>query len=93
VSAEEAERVGLANRIAPPEQLESVTMDIARGLAVGPTRAIGLIKRTLNRALSMDLDALLEYEATIQQIASETADHREGIAAFLEKRPAVFTGT
>jgi len=93
VSAEEAERVGLANRIAPPEQLESVTMDIARGLAAGPTRAIGLIKRTLNRALSMDLDALLEYEATIQQIASETADHREGIAAFLEKRPAVFTGT
>jgi 2-(1,2-epoxy-1,2-dihydrophenyl)acetyl-CoA isomerase len=93
VSAEEAERVGLANRIAPPDQLELVTTDIARGLAAGPTRAIGLIKRTLNRALSMDLDALLEYEATIQQIASETADHREGIAAFLEKRPAVFTGT
>ena len=93
IPAEEAERVGLVNRVVPPEQLEAVTMELARSLAGGPTRAIGLIKRTLNRALSTDLGALLEYEAAIQEIASSTNDHREGLAAFMEKRKAAFTGT
>jgi 2-(1,2-epoxy-1,2-dihydrophenyl)acetyl-CoA isomerase len=92
ITAEEAERVGLVNRVAPPERLLEATMEIARALAKGPTRAIGLIKRTLARAAHGDLESLLQYEALIQQIASETADHREGVAAFLEKRPAVFTG-
>ena len=92
IGAEEAERIGLVNRVAAPEALESVTMEIARALAAGPTRAIGLIKRTMNRSLSTDLDALLTYEAAIQEIASRTDDHREGVSAFLEKRAAVFTG-
>jgi 2-(1,2-epoxy-1,2-dihydrophenyl)acetyl-CoA isomerase len=51
------------------------------------------MKRTLNRALTSDLDSLLAYEAAIQEIAAGTADHREGVQAFLEKRAAVFTGT
>jgi 2-(1,2-epoxy-1,2-dihydrophenyl)acetyl-CoA isomerase len=92
IGAEEAARVGLVNQVAPPETVEQVTLAIARGLAAGPTRAIGLIKRTLNRALTSDLDALLAYEAAIQEIASGTEDHREGVRAFLEKRAAVFTG-
>ena len=92
VGAEEAERSGLVNRIAPPEKLEQVTLEIARGLAAGPTKTIGLIKRTLNRSLSTDLDSLLSYEASIQEIASGTEDHREGVRAFLEKRKAQFTG-
>lgn len=92
ISAEEAERVGLVNRVVPPEQLEQVTMDLARSLAAAPTRAIGLIKRTLNKALASDLDALLDYEAMIQEIASQTEDHKEGVAAFLEKRAARFRG-
>ena len=93
ITAEEAERVGLVNRVAPPGELEAVTMGLARSLAAGPTRTIGLIKRTLNRALVTDLAALLEYEAAIQEIAAATNDHREGVAAFLEKRKASFTGT
>jgi len=92
VTAEEAERVGLVNRIVPPEEIEHETMELAISLAAQPTRAIGLIKRTLNKAASCDLDTLLEYEACIQQIASETEDHKEGVSAFLEKRPAQFKG-
>jgi 2-(1,2-epoxy-1,2-dihydrophenyl)acetyl-CoA isomerase len=92
ITADEAERVGLVNRVVPPERLEEVTMELARSLAAGPTRTIGLIKRTLNRALTTDLASLLEYEAAIQEIASATDDHREGLAAFMEKRKAVFTG-
>jgi 2-(1,2-epoxy-1,2-dihydrophenyl)acetyl-CoA isomerase len=92
IPAEEAERAGLVNRVAPPDRLEGVTKELARSLAAGPTRTIGLIKRTLNRALVSDLNALLEYEAAIQEIASGTDDHREGLAAFIEKRKAVFRG-
>lgn len=93
IPAGEAERVGLVNRVAPADRLEAVTMDLALALAAGPTRAIGLIKRTLNRALVTDLTALLEYEAAIQEIASATDDHREGVAAFLEKRKPAFIGS
>lgn len=92
ISAEEALGAGLVNRLAPPEELEAVTKEYAGRFAQAPTKAIGLIKRTLNRALVSDLDSLLDYEAYIQQIASETEDHKEGVAAFLEKRPAQFKG-
>jgi 2-(1,2-epoxy-1,2-dihydrophenyl)acetyl-CoA isomerase len=92
VSADEALQVGLVNKLASPEELDKVTMDWASQLAKAPTKSIGLIKRTLNKAMRVDLDALLDYEAYIQQIASETEDHKEGVTAFLEKRPAKFKG-
>jgi 2-(1,2-epoxy-1,2-dihydrophenyl)acetyl-CoA isomerase len=92
IPAAEAERTGLVNRVVPPEELRGTTMALAQSLAEGPTRTIGLIKRTLNRALVTDLASLLEYEAAIQEIASATSDYREGLAAFAEKRKAVFTG-
>ncbi len=92
ITAEEAERTGLVNRVLPPDQLEVETMALASRFAQAPTRSIGLIKRTLNKSLACDLDAALDYEAVIQQVASETHDHQEGLQAFLEKRPARFTG-
>jgi 2-(1,2-epoxy-1,2-dihydrophenyl)acetyl-CoA isomerase len=92
ISAEEAERVGLVNKVVPPEKLEAETMELAGRLAQAPTKAIGLIKRTLNKSLSSDLETILEYEATIQHIASQTSDYKEGVAAFIEKRKAVFQG-
>ncbi len=92
ITAEEAERVGLVNKVVPFEQLEGETMALAKTFAQAPTKAIGLIKRTLNKSLSSDLDTILDYEASIQQIASETQDHQEGVKAFLEKRQANFLG-
>ena len=92
ISADEAERAGLVNKIVPPDKLEEETIALAKRFAQAPTKAIGLIKRTLNKSLTSDLDTLLDYEAVIQQIASETEDHREGVKSFLEKRPPVFKG-
>jgi 2-(1,2-epoxy-1,2-dihydrophenyl)acetyl-CoA isomerase len=92
IDAAEAEQFGIVNKVVSPELLEQETMTLARKLAQGPTKAIGLIKRTLNKALTCDLDTLLAYEAAIQQVASETEDHREGVTAFLEKRQAKFAG-
>jgi len=93
VSAEEALRLGLVNRLVPAEELASATHELALRLAQGPTKAIGLAKRAINRALSMDLDQLLEYEVFAQETAGGTNDHKEGITAFIEKRQAKFTGS
>jgi 2-(1,2-epoxy-1,2-dihydrophenyl)acetyl-CoA isomerase len=92
IPATEAERVGLANLVVPGERLEAETMKLAQSLAAAPTAAIGFMKRTLNRCATDSLDQILAYEAIMQQAASETADHAEGVTAFLEKRPARFTG-
>ncbi|MFI5251571.1 MAG: enoyl-CoA hydratase/isomerase family protein [Bacteroidota bacterium] len=93
ITAEEAERVGLVNYVVPPDKLESKTMEVAAHFASAPTKSIGLIKRTLNKVYTSDLDSILEYEAVIQEIASRTGDHQEGIKAFLEKRKANFKGS
>ncbi len=92
VGAEEALRLGLVNQVVPAESLEETVNGLARQLAQGPTRGIGLTKRTLNKAADMTLAQALEYEAQIQEIAIRTRDHREGVLAFLEKRPPKFEG-
>ncbi|MDR7418337.1 MAG: enoyl-CoA hydratase-related protein [Armatimonadota bacterium] len=92
VDAQEALRIGLVNRVVPHDELMTATMDLARRLASGPTRGFGLAKRGINRALAASLEDALEYEAHLQEIAGHTADHREGVAAFLEKRPPRFEG-
>lgn len=92
INSDEAERVGLVNKVVAGPNLELATMEIAHKLAAGPTKTIGLIKRTLNKSLNASLNELLDYEAMIQEVASNTDDHREGINAFLEKKTAVFKG-
>lgn len=92
IDAAEAHRLGLVNRVVPAAQLGEATGALAAQLAAMPTRALGLTKRAFNRALLPDLETLLDYEAHIQEIAGQTADHREGVRAFLEKRAANFTG-
>ncbi len=92
IPADEALQAGLVNRVVKAYELEKTTMEYANGFASAPTKAIGLIKRTLNKALVSDLDSLLEYEASVQQAASETEDHKEGLKAFAEKRVANFKG-
>jgi 2-(1,2-epoxy-1,2-dihydrophenyl)acetyl-CoA isomerase len=92
ISAPEAERLGLINRVVPHAELAKQTRELAERLARGPTRAIGLCKRTLNVGISADLADVLEAEAEGQGLASQTEDHWEGVQAFLEKRPARFLG-
>ena len=60
--------------------------------ATQPTRSIGLIKRALYASLGNDLDSQLDLERNLQRVAGYGTDYREGVQAFLEKRPAKFTG-
>jgi 2-(1,2-epoxy-1,2-dihydrophenyl)acetyl-CoA isomerase len=92
IDAHEAERIGLINRVVPHAELAKQTRELAERLARGPTRAIGLCKRTLNAGIAVDLAAVLDAEAEGQGLASQTEDHWEGVQAFLEKRPARFLG-
>jgi 2-(1,2-epoxy-1,2-dihydrophenyl)acetyl-CoA isomerase len=92
ISAADAERWGLVNRVVPAEALAAEAREVAARLAAGAPRANALTKRALNRSLESGLEAQLDDEAAYQGIAGRTADHREGVVAFLEKRPPRFTG-
>ncbi len=92
LTAEEALRHGLVSRVFPDLELQPEAHEYATKLAAGPTRAIGLTKRAFNRTTLKSLDEALSYEAILQEIAGRTADHKEGVAAFLEKRPPSFSG-
>ncbi len=84
--------LGLVNWVFPEEKFRGELAKIAERLASGPTRAMGLTKRALNRAIVVDMDSALEYEAYLQEIAGKSKDHVEGVKAFFEKREASFSG-
>ncbi len=92
VDAATAERLGLVNRVVAPDALMPETEALARRLADGPTLAYGLTKRAVNRGATLTFDEALEYEALLQDVAGDSADFREGVTAFIEKRPARFQG-
>lgn len=92
LDAAAAERLGIVNRVVPHDDLMARAMEWAVRLAQGPTRAYGLIKRGVDHNLAVDLRGGLEYEALLQEIAGQTQDHREGVAAFLAKRPPAYQG-
>ena len=92
LAAEDALRMGLVARVVPADQLAGEANAVATGLAAGAPRAIALTKRALNAAWDHGLDAALEYEAQLQELAGRTSDHAEGMAAFMAKRPPRFTG-
>jgi 2-(1,2-epoxy-1,2-dihydrophenyl)acetyl-CoA isomerase len=92
LSAEQALAYGLVNRVVEDEDLTVEAARLASELAAGPTRAIGFTKRAFNHALLPHLEDVLDYEAHLQEAAGRTPDHHEGVAAFLEKRAAVFQG-
>ena len=92
VDAGAAERMGLVNRVVPHDELMPRALEWAARLADGPTKAYGLIKRGVNQAISSPFADALEYEAQLQEIAGRTEEHREGVAAFLAKRPPAYRG-
>jgi 2-(1,2-epoxy-1,2-dihydrophenyl)acetyl-CoA isomerase len=92
LSARDAERLGLVNRVVPGADLERAVREWAERLAQGPTFAIGLSKRLLNRSLQADLETLLAEEAFTQALVGHSEDLTEGIRAFMEKRPPAFKG-
>lgn len=90
VTAAEAERMGLYNRVVPADQLQTATREFAERLARGPAFALGKTKEMLNRELHMDLAAALESEAQAQAICMQHPDYREAYEAFVAKREAKF---
>jgi 2-(1,2-epoxy-1,2-dihydrophenyl)acetyl-CoA isomerase len=90
--ANDALAMGLVNKVVLAENLMRATLEIAQKLARLPTAALGLTKRLLYQSMNSNLEAQLEAEARAQEIAGLTADHREGVRAFFEKRPPQFQG-
>ena len=92
ISSEQAERIGLANRVVALAELEKESLALAERLAKSATLALGLTKRLLNNEWNMDLASAIEQEATAQALMMQTRDHREFHEAFSQKREAKFEG-
>src|SRR3954468_11983872 len=92
LSAADAERIGLVNKVVPGDQLLDEAAAWAARLAQGPTKAIGLAKWLGNRSLDSDRRSAFEDEAWAQELASRTEDFQEGVQAFIERREVQFKG-
>jgi 2-(1,2-epoxy-1,2-dihydrophenyl)acetyl-CoA isomerase len=92
IGAEEAAAWGMIYRAVDDEDLMGDARRLAERLAAGPTHALGLIKRALAASPGASLDAQLDLERDLQREAGATDDYREGVRAFLEKRPVDFIG-
>jgi enoyl-CoA hydratase/carnithine racemase len=92
IGAEEAQRIGLVNRVAPADELDAATQQLVDELLACAPIAVGLAKRVLDAAAKPALAATLEQEVTAQQLCAESADFAEGARALAEKRLPVFSG-
>jgi len=92
LAAEDALAWGLVSEVIPAEAFEARVAELAAGWAALPTRAVAMTKQLFDHAQNASLDEQLAFEARLQTAAVETADFAEGVSAFLEKRPASFTG-
>lgn len=91
ISAGRALELGLCNRVVPEAEFASVVSEWSARLAAGP-KAMGWVKRVVTRGLDQSLEEIMEAEASYQELAAETADAKEAMAAFLEKRTPKFAG-
>jgi len=92
VKSKEALELGLISKVYPDESFRAEVESLASKLAKGPSKALYLTKRALNKALFSNLEEMLDYEAYLQGIAGRTKDHAEGVRAFFEKREPQFSG-
>lgn len=90
ISAEEAEKIGLYNKVIAPDQLAQTTLEFSQRLARGPAFAIAKTKQMLNREMDMNLETALEAEAQAQALCMQHPDYREAYEAFIAKRDAQF---
>jgi 2-(1,2-epoxy-1,2-dihydrophenyl)acetyl-CoA isomerase len=92
IDAARAREIGLVSELVADDQLETATMALARRLAAGPPVTYRFMKKNLAAAAESTLAQMLDLEATHMVLAAQTADHREAVKAFAEKRTPVFTG-
>ena len=92
IGGEEAERIGLANRVAPAGELDAATQGLVDELLACAPVAVGLAKRVMDASARPALSTTLELEVTMQERCAATADFAEGANAFREKRPPEFSG-
>ncbi|AET68084.1 enoyl-CoA hydratase/carnithine racemase [Desulfosporosinus orientis DSM 765] len=92
IKADEALQIGLVNKVVPPDQLSAETQKMAKRFADQGAVALRLAKAAVNEGLRMDLEAGLEYEHKCFSLLFATEDQKEGMKAFMEKRPAKFQG-
>ena len=92
LKAKEAAELGMVNKVVAADQLDNAVKEYANYFASAPTKAIGLIKKMFNKSSSSTLEEMLEYEAYCQEIAGNSKDYKEGVAAFLGKRKPAFMG-
>src|ERR1700750_950460 len=92
LTAQEALALGMVTRVVPDAEVEAAAHELAMSLAQGPSVTLGYIKRNINNAEHLSLEACFDAEAIHHSRASETADHKEAAKAFVEKRKPVFQG-
>ncbi|MGW1073794.1 enoyl-CoA hydratase/isomerase family protein [Streptomyces sp. NPDC002537] len=92
LGAADAERLGLVNRVVADAELADTARNWAERLAAGPTRALALTKQLVNASLDTDRATAFAAEAAAQEINMTTADAREGIASFVDRRAPEFRG-
>jgi enoyl-CoA hydratase/carnithine racemase len=92
VEADRAERIGLFNRVVPDAELREAAFALARDMAQGPTLALRYMKDNLDEALAFDFATARDHEAERLIRGTMTADHREAVQAFIEKRKPNFKG-
>ena len=92
VGAEEAAAMGLITRVVPDDALLDEAQEAARKLAAGPTRTLGAQRALLWDSTDAPLEAQLDRELRSMVATADTADHREGVAAFTARRAPAFTG-
>ena len=92
ISAEDAYRLGLVNRVVPAEQLMATAKELARRIATKSAAALKLAKTAITRGMQTNLESGLKYEYELYSLALSLEDKAEGVSAFLDKRPPKFVG-
>jgi 2-(1,2-epoxy-1,2-dihydrophenyl)acetyl-CoA isomerase len=92
LTAQEALALGMVTRVVPDAEIDAAAHELALSLARGPSVTLGYIKKNINNAETLSLEACFDGEALHHSRCSDTADHKEAARAFVEKRAAVFQG-